>query len=329
MALILLVTTNLFHTALSQSSVCIWGSDYKSGLYTDSGSNTSDGKSYYTKSAPPGCTDNDYYIYYLSIYDEWTIGNVLGEDYYIDAYCTANTSSLSGCTTNTWWKYSSVNSSWEFSPDMYVSMNVASCPTHTWDCDTIHIPSLSSGGCDSVFDVKLDTNLWTESTNTWYWYWNEWYFHWQCDNEPPSSGACSALSAYTNHKWIAISSGQSATLQFEYPAYTSHTVNCIMNSPTSNPTSKPTSKLTLNPTSKPTVNPTLNPTSKPTLKPTLNPTLIPTLNPTLKPTLNPTPKPTRNTTLNPTLNPTLKPTLNPTPKPTRNTTLNPTLNPTL
>eukprot|EP01083_Nonionella_stella_P158283 514982_1 len=228
MALILLVTTNLFHTALSQSSVCIWGSDYKSGLYTDSGSNTSDGKSYYTKSAPPGCTDNDYYIYYLSIYDEWTIGNVLGEDYYIDAYCTANTSSLSGCTTNTWWKYSSVNSSWEFSPDMYVSMNVASCPTHTWDCDTIHIPSLSSGGCDSVFDVKLDTNLWTESTNTWYWYWNDWDFQWQCDNEPPSSGICSTVNAATDQRWIDITSGQSTTLEFYYPVYTSHTVNCIM-----------------------------------------------------------------------------------------------------
>eukprot|EP01083_Nonionella_stella_P158282 514981_1 len=326
MALILIANL-LLHTASSQSSVCIWNTDqhtgYINGLYTYSG--VSSGKSYYTKSAPTGCTDNDYYIYWDALgYNDWTISDVLGESDVIDAFCTATSDSLSDCTSGLWFLYSP----WIASLTMYASMGA--CPTHNWDCDTIHIPSLSNEGCDSVFDVKLDTNVWTESTNTWYWHWNEYHFRWQCDNESPSSGVCSDLYGYTTHEWIDISSGQSATLQFEYPNYSSHTVNCIMDtlpSPTPKPTSKPTINPTLKPTANPTINPTINPTPKPTINPTINPTLSPTLNPTAKPTAKPSIHPTLNPTSLPTVLPTFMTSIPPTSMPSTGHTSNPSVSP--
>eukprot|EP01083_Nonionella_stella_P110542 323545_1 len=295
--LLLAASYLLIHTALSQS-VCVSGATEENsllnGLYTSIG--TWNGKSYYKKTAPGACYT--YYIYWDNNQNQWLIDEDL-DTYYINSYCTS--SSLSNCNSN--W-YIVDYTSYTFAVDYSVSSVFGSCPpAPIWQCDTISIPSLYYG-CEQLFDVHLDDNVWSNSANTMFWYWNEWSFRWQCDNEHPDYGQCSnSYYGWTAHQWVDISGGQSKSLTFEYPDSNSHTVYCIMD-PTPYPTQKPTNADTSHPSFKPTSMPTDAPATVPSRLPTETPTdapsTVPSGFPASMPTVAPTAVPSRLPTETPT-----------------------------
>eukprot|EP01083_Nonionella_stella_P189538 701109_1 len=242
-----------YHAISAQSSVCIWGrqsgNTIINGLYTTAG--TYGGKSYYQKD--DGCYT--LYLFFKASTKDWYINDQLDSDKI--AYCTSST--LTDC--DDWY----VKDGFSFDRDFATNLIPDACPSLS--CDKVQIPMLTNGGCNVVFDVHLDDNLWRDSANTVYFYFNSWHFEWQCDNDPPSIDGCSGpWWAYTYPGWTDIPNGQSASLRFQSP-YAFHTVNCIMN-----PTEPPTTSM---PTGAPTLEPTLNPTNVPTT--TLNPSTSPTV----------------------------------------------------
>eukprot|EP01083_Nonionella_stella_P073293 198089_1 len=314
-----------YHAISAQSSVCIWGrqsgNTIINGLYTTAG--TYGGKSYYQKD--DGCYT--LYLFFKASTKDWYINDQLDSDKI--AYCTSST--LTDC--DDWY----VKDGFSFDRDFATNLIPDACPSLS--CDKVQIPMLTNGGCNVVFDVHLDDNLWRDSANTVYFYFNSWHFEWQCDNDPPSIDGCSGpWWAYTYPGWTDIPNGQSASLRFQSP-YAFHTVNCIMNPTepptTSMPTGAPTLEPTLNPTNVltsaqtkvPTSAPTQEPTSAPTNVPTTTPTKMPTSSPTQKQTFGPTNVPTTTPTKMPTSSPTQKQTFGPTNVPT--TTLNPSTSPTV
>eukprot|EP01083_Nonionella_stella_P043862 118366_1 len=279
--------------ALSQSTVCVWGAEYWNphinGLYTKQGIH--DSKAYYTKTGGRAC--DQLFIYWSTLFQDYSISDVLGSDT-VYSFCETSTT-LVDCDT---WKMTTTDIV-EVQSNIYVAPD--DCPS--WHCDQISIPLLPE--CDVVFDDYIEENIWTDSLNTRYWTFNPLYFEWQCVDSYPDYCSESAM-AYSEPGWFDLQNGDTASLTLLYPDSASYTVHCMNKTPS--PTLLPTVASTPNPTSSPTQIPTFiptvapvastpNPTSSPTQMPTFIPTVAPTESPSFVPTFNPSIVPTSKSTL--------------------------------
>eukprot|EP01083_Nonionella_stella_P130632 396486_1 len=323
MARVVLLST-LINTVLSQSSVCIWGKlDWNSrinGLYAHAGSYGS--KPYYLMS--DGCFE--FYLFWHATNSQWRIHTSLNQNS-SHAYCTSST--LSDC--NAWYVYTEADT-FELYPS--TQLFVDACPS--WECDKVEINNLGNG-CDTLFDVHLGDNLWTNSQSTRYWYfYPSASFKWKCNewdpttsDDPCGNEKVGKLFAGWDNNYI--SGGQSLSMAIDPSGHA--TIKCIMDptpSPTTYPTRLPTNAPTWNPSNPPTLNPSnpsLPPTNNPSNMPTFNPSNHPTNTPSYIPTNNPSHPPTNNPS-NPSSNPTNNPTENPSNHPTNNPSNYPSKHPT-
>eukprot|EP01083_Nonionella_stella_P130633 396487_1 len=323
MARVVLLST-LINTVLSQSSVCIWGKlDWNSrinGLYAHAGSYGS--KPYYLMS--DGCFE--FYLFWHATNSQWRIHTSLNQNS-SHAYCTSST--LSDC--NAWYVYTEADT-FELYPS--TQLFVDACPS--WECDKVEINNLGNG-CDTLFDVHLGDNLWTNSQSTRYWYfYPSASFKWKCNewdpttsDDPCGNEKVGKLFAGWDNNYI--SGGQSLSMAIDPSGHA--TIRCIMDptpSPTTYPARLPTKAPTWNPSNPPTLNPSnpsLPPTNNPSNMPTFNPSNHPTNTPSYIPTNNPS-NPSSNPTSNPTDNPSNHPTNNPSNYPSNHPTNDPTNHPT-
>merc|ERR1712228_40797 len=197
----------------------------------------------------------------------------------------------------------------------------------SWDCQSISSTGGQSG-CRS-FDEQIGVNTWRNSQG-YVWYFQPTYFAWLCIAEPqPFACTSSSFSSSIVQGWNDLSTGNSVSLSYAYPAGTSGTVTC--NGAGTTTTGSPTSVVvTADPTSSPIKSPTESPIEPPTMSPTPSPTPSPTNNPTPSPTDAPltpgsptfapsesTPLPTRSPTDSPTDRPSYSPVKAPTFQPTK------------
>merc|ERR1712228_929997 len=169
----------------------------------------------------------------------------------------------------------------------------------SWDCQSISSTGGQSG-CRS-FDEQIGVNTWRNSQG-YVWYFQPTYFAWLCIAEPqPFACTSSSFSSSIVQGWNDLSTGNSVSLSYAYPAGTSGTVTC--NGAGTTTTGSPTSVVvTADPSSSPIKSPTESPLkpgsptfapSKATPLPTRSPTDSPTDRPSYSPVKAPTFQPTK------------------------------------